>query len=123
MRRLALLVLVIATAAMPAAAQDFEGTLQPGDSTLTSGEYADSYLLTVTAGDNIVVDLTSGDFDPYLILRSPAGEQWDNDDWEGSLSHSRIEMKAAVAGTWQVTVTSYQPGETGAYAIDMVVSR
>jgi hypothetical protein len=123
MWRLALLALAVTTAVAPAAAQDFEGTLQPGDSTLTSGEYADSYLLTVTAGDNIVVDLTSGDFDPYLILRSPAGEQWDNDDWESSLSHSRIEMKATVAGTWQVTVTSYRPGETGAYAIDMVVSR
>lgn len=110
-------------AAVPAAAQDFEGTLQPGDSTLVSGEYADTYLVTVSAGETITVDMRSGEFDPYLILRSPAGEQWDNDDYEGDLSHSRIELKTTIGGTWEVTATSYSPGDRGAYTIDIVLSQ
>lgn len=115
-------IFAIATA-VPAAAQDFEGTLQPGDSTLTSGEYADSYLVTVTAGETITADLRSNEFDPYLILRNPEGRQWENDDFEGDLTHSHVEVKTTVSGTWEVVVTSYQPGERGAYTIDIVVSR
>lgn len=96
----------------------FTGNLAAGDEQLQSGEYQDSYTFTANAGDQITVDLTSTQFDPYLILIPPVGDQMDNDDWEGSLSHSRIETTASSSGTYEVLVTSFAPGETGSYMLE-----
>ena len=96
----------------------FTGNLAAGDEQLQSGEYQDSYTFTANAGDQITVDLTSTQFDPYLILIPPVGDQMDNDDWEGSLSHSRIETTASSSGTYEVLVTSFAPGETGRYTLE-----
>ena len=100
----------------------YNGSLAPGDEQLQSGEYSDSYTFTANAGDQITVDLTSTQFDPYLILIPPTGDQIDNDDWEGSLSHSRIEASASASGTYEVLVTSFAPGETGSYLLDLDAS-
>ena len=96
----------------------FTGNLAAGDEQLQSGEYQDSYTFTANAGDQITVDLTSTQFDPYLILIPPVGDQMDNDDWEGSLSHSRIETTASSSGTYEVLVTSFAPGEMGSYVLE-----
>lgn len=109
-----------ATAALlgtPATAQTRTGSLEPGDTTLRSGEYTDVYTVEARSGQTITVDLTSDDFDPYLIVRAPSGAQEDNDDFEGSTSHSRIDMEATESGTYTITVTSYQSGETGRYRV------
>jgi len=93
------------------------GTLQSGDETLGSGEYVDEYSVPCRRGQSFVADLRSNDFDPYLIVRPPEGDQLDNDDWQGDLTHSRIEAVIASDGTCRVLVTSYQSGETGAYEL------
>ncbi len=95
------------------------GRLGPGDDTLDSGEYADTYTVEVEAGQRLTADLTSDAFDPYLIVLAPSGEQTENDDWEGSYSRSRVEIEDAEGGTWRVRVTSYEPGETGAYTLTL----
>jgi hypothetical protein len=102
--------------------QRFTGTLGEGDSRLSGGEYFDTYTIQVQAGQSIIADLTSSAFDPYLILTSPGNESNANDDWEGSASHSRIEMTADASGTWTVKVTSYEAGETGAYVLTVDLS-
>ena len=99
-------------------AQSNSGTLSRGDAQLQSGEYVDSYTFNVAAGQQISVDLTSNDFDTYLIVKPPQGEQIDNDDWEGSLSHSRVETVATTGGTYEVLVTSFAIGETGSYSLN-----
>src|SRR5690606_36798726 len=71
----------------------------------------------VEAGQRLTADLTSDAFDPYLIALAPSGEQFDNDDWEGNLDRSRLDIEDAEAGTWRVLVTSYDVGETGAYTL------
>lgn len=93
------------------------GALTSDDETLDSGEYADLYSLEVQAGEFIVVDLRSADFDPYLIVHAPEGEQLDNDDHEGDASRSLISFAAASAGTVDIIATSYKPGETGTYDV------
>jgi hypothetical protein len=98
-------------------AASYSGRLESGDNTLTSGEYVDSYTFEARAGQRIVVDLRSSDFDTWLIVKSPSGDQEDNDDFEGSTSHSRLEIQAAESGTWQALVTTYEKGETGAYEV------
>ena len=95
------------------------GTLASGDRTLRSGEYLDSYTFEGVPGQRVRIDLSSSDFDTYLIVKPPSGENVDNDDAEGLGSNSRVDLDLAEPGTYTVLVTSYQPGETGAYDLRM----
>ncbi|KPK79154.1 MAG: hypothetical protein AMS25_13660 [Gemmatimonas sp. SM23_52] len=91
------------------------GTLASGDRELTSGEYYDHYQLSGSSGENVVIDLRSAAFDPYLILIAPSGEQFENDDYEGDAQRSQLAMELPEDGEYRVVVTSYKPGEEGAY--------
>lgn len=91
------------------------GTLASGDRELTSGEYYDAYALSGNAGEHVVIDLRSAEFDPYLILIAPSEEQFENDDYEGDAQRSQLAMELPEDGEYRVVVTSYKPGEEGAY--------
>lgn len=95
------------------------GTLQSGDETLGSGEYIDSYTFEGLPGERVDIELTSSDFDTYLILVTPSYEQIENDDADGSTSRSFIQADLTEAGMYRVVVTSYAPGEQGAYRLTM----
>lgn len=95
------------------------GYLEEGDKALNSGEYVDNYAFVGRAGESFVIDLRSTEFDPYIILFMPDDSQEDNDDWEGDIAHSRIESVLPVDGMYRVSVTSYQPGETGRYDLEI----
>ncbi len=95
--------------------------LEAGDATLSSGEYKDDFTFEGRRGQEAVIDLRSGDFDPYLIVRAPSGEQFDNDDYEGDVSRSLVALVLDETGTYEVTVTSYKKGESGGYTLQMDV--
>jgi hypothetical protein len=97
------------------------GRLEKGDDTLSSGEYFDVYTFTGGAGQRAVVDLRSGDFDPYVFVRAPSGEQFDNDDFEGDANRSLLSLDLTESGQYRVTVTSYREGETGGYTLSIDV--
>jgi len=99
------------------------GRLQKGDATLESGEYADHYTFAGTPGRHAVIDLRSGDFDPYVFVRAPSGEQFDNDDFEGDGSRSLLALDLAEGGEYRVTVTSYSVGENGTYTLSIDVGQ
>ncbi len=93
------------------------GELAQGDTQLQSGEFSDAYPMTFTPGQPVSIRVESSAFDTYLIVRSPSGRQEDNDDLQPGNLNSGIDIPAAEAGTYQVLVTSYRPGETGAYTL------
>jgi hypothetical protein len=95
------------------------GRLEKGDDTLKSGEYADDYTFMASRGQHAVVDLRSADFDPYVFVRAPSGEQFDNDDVEGDASRALLSLDLSESGEYRVTVTSYRKGEAGAYTLSM----
>lgn len=97
------------------------GRLEQGDDTLSSGEYADDYSFSGDAGQQVIVDLRSDDFDSYLFVRAPSGEQFDNDDFEGDASRSLLSLDLTESGEYRVTVTSYEKGETGGYTLSIGV--
>ncbi len=99
------------------------GWLQSGDATLTSGEFADTYTFEGTRGGQAVIDLRSGEFDPYLLVRAPDGEQFENDDYEGDASRSLLSLDLDQDGTYRITVTSYGAGETGGYTVEITLSQ
>lgn len=103
-----------APAQSPGQDRTLRGVLEKGDDTLESGEYTDVVELRLERGQRVEIDLVSDDFDAYLILQSPASEQVDNDD-ASSGSDAKITHTARETGTYRLSLTTAQVGETGAY--------
>lgn len=98
------------------------GALADGDSTLSTGEYVDSYEFEGTEGEEVVVDLVTSEFDPYLMVIAPDSSQEENDDYEGDRGRSLVRYTLPSTGSYRVAVTSYQSGETGAYELSIARS-
>jgi len=103
-------------------AETHQGNLEEGDDQLEEGEFYDEYSIRAQAGQTILLDLRSPDFDTFLILETPSGNWEQNDDWEGDSMHSRIELVAPETGTYAVRVTSFIAGEMGAYTLEVAVA-
>ncbi len=112
---MALLTLVLATAAIALAGA---GRLAAGDEQLASGEYFDRVIFSGAAGDVVVIELTSGDFDPYLIVID-GNEQVvaQEDDSNGMGLGVRLTFTLPSTGQFTLIVTSAYEGETGAYSL------
>lgn len=93
------------------------GRLEQGDQTLDDGEYIDRYTFEGRRGQRVVIDLTSQDFDTYLLLRGPDEQSEDNDDYDDDQRRSRIDVTLEENGTFTVGVTSYRAGESGSYEL------
>jgi hypothetical protein len=104
-------------ATVQAAQQSYNGRLENGDLTLQSGEYHDSYSFEGNPGQRVSIDLRSDDFDTYVILVSPSGEQEENDDANGT--NSQLVVDLTEQGSYEVWVTSYSEGETGSYQLEI----
>ncbi len=98
-----------------------QGALEAGDEQLAEGEYFDEYTFDAEAGQTVIVDVRSPDFDTYLILETPDGDEEQNDDWGDDTMHSHIEMVAPVTGTYSVLVTSFVAEEIGTYTLQLAV--
>ena len=99
--------------------QSVSGSLQNSDSEYEPNRYQDLYSFSGSAGQHVRVDL-SGDFDTYLLVRGPGGEEFANDDYEGSFTRSLVEVTLPQTGRYQVIATSYGAETVGAY--DLVAS-
>ena len=93
------------------------GTLAPGDAQLSSGEYSDTHTFAWTAGTTVHLEARSSEFDSYLIVRPPSGPQQDNDDLAPGNLNAGLDYAVTQTGEHRVLVTSYRPGESGAYAL------
>ena len=52
-------------------------------------------------------------------MRTPSGQQLDNDDLSASTRNAGVDIPVAETGTYNVIVTSYRPGETGNYELQV----
>ncbi len=126
-RALALLLasgsLLSACTSTPKGPVDETGALATGDKTLSTGELMDAFPVSVKAGQWIRVELHSTAFDPYLILRMPGGTASENDDAvEFDSENSQILFHVTQAGQYEIGVTTYKPGQDGAYTLRYEVS-
>lgn len=97
------------------------GALAAGDSTLSSGEFNDTW--TYWSNGNEVASLyaASTDFDTYLMVRGPNDFSLDNDDYDTAQGlNAGMEFEMITPGEYRFIVTSYQPGEMGNYQLDFV---
>lgn len=94
------------------------GALARGDQQLGSGEFVDVFTLQGRAGQRVELALTSTAFDPYLMISGPGGfADYNDDDPESGTTNSRLVVTLPDNGVYQVQVTSYAVGETGAYQL------
>ncbi|MFT7541583.1 MAG: hypothetical protein ACI9K5_002555 [Gammaproteobacteria bacterium] len=94
------------------------GTLAEGDETLNNGEFEDTWTFEAKAGETVFFELTSNDFDTYLLLVDSSEDVLQNDDLvEGVSAASGIEWTAPSDGRVAIVVTSYRRGETGNYTL------
>lgn len=91
------------------------GELATGDETLQSGEFADRHTIDGQTGQILEVHATSAEFNTYIIVKSPSGVQFENDDADGT--NAALFHVLEEAGVYEVIVTSYAVGELGSYSL------
>ncbi len=96
-----------------------KGRLQEGDETLESDEFVDTYTIDASQGEVLDILLVSSDFDPYVIVTAPNGDQYDTDDLEIGSSPAGIRMPLTQDGTYEIMVTSFESGESGQYYLSI----
>lgn len=109
---------LVAKAGLLSGAANQSGRLGPGDSQLNSGEWVKWYEYQGIAGSTIVITMTSSDFDSYVMVRGE-GVLEDNDDGPGMGRDSRLEVTFPATGIYRIGVTTYAPGERGAYQLNV----
>ncbi len=97
-----------------------QGELDPEDQKV-DGAYVELFQVEAQAGQRIIVDLRSDQFDTLLRLVGPDGKGEENDDVGLDTGHSHIEMLVLVGGTYTVEVTSFEPDSEGSFTLQIAV--
>jgi hypothetical protein len=95
------------------------GTLNQGDQKYQSGQFYDAYQQNFEMGQEATVVLSSIEFDPYLIVTSPSGEEFVNDDFENQMGLARVDFVAKESGVYTIYATSYDQNERGNYQLSV----
>ncbi|MFP4221421.1 MAG: trypsin-like peptidase domain-containing protein [Phormidium sp.] len=96
------------------------GTLGP-DSNVLPGDnsYFNAYSFEGQAGQTVSLDLTSNDFDAYLILLDANGNSVAQDDDSASGTNARIVTQLPETGTYILLANSFRGGESGDYELTL----
>ena len=97
-------------------------TLTDKDIPTGQGGFARDYAITLNAGDQVAVDLTSESFDTIVTLMSADGATvGENDDGPDGTTNSLLFTRITVAGRYTIRVRAF--GETSGGAFKLRVSR
>jgi membrane-associated protease RseP (regulator of RpoE activity) len=76
--------------------------------------------LKLDGGVTYVIELnTIEKFDPYLIIEDPKGKQIAEDDDGGGYPNAKLVFKAPSDGVYRIIATTFNPNETGGYALSV----
>jgi hypothetical protein len=102
--------------------ETIQGVLESGDTQLDSGAYVDVYQFRGRAGQTVVIDVASADFDPLvgLVVRTKSGEfatvARDDDGGEGR--NARLQLDLPLSSAYGVVVGAHSSGTaTGRYTV------
>ncbi|MCI5182535.1 MAG: hypothetical protein D3921_08460 [Candidatus Electrothrix sp. AW1] len=97
-----------------------QGRLEEGDSRLSAGQYADAYTFAGTAGEEVLLNLASSDFDGFLSLLNSEGDLIAIDDDTGDGTGALIsKFSLPETDIYTVQVSSYHADETGEYTLSL----
>jgi tetratricopeptide (TPR) repeat protein len=94
-----------------------EGRLDSNSETMKDGSYANVHTFQGKAGEALIIDLTSKDFDAYLILFDPNDNKIAENDDGGDENNARIVLTLPVTGTYTLIVNSAKAKESGSYVL------
>lgn len=96
------------------------GYLGPGDEQLNSGDYYDRVSFNGSAGDVVLIEIQSTQFDPFvLVLDANDNVLAQQDDGPGVVTDVRLEFALPASGSYSIIITSAFPGETGGYSLSL----
>ncbi|MBN1436362.1 MAG: PPC domain-containing protein [Sedimentisphaerales bacterium] len=98
--------------------ESMRGRLQSGDERSRRNSYCDVYTFWAQAGDRVQVDMTSDDFDTYLYVTDPAGNESTNDDG-GDGRNSRLSFTADQTGRYEIKAAGFSSSSTGSYELQI----
>lgn len=94
------------------------GSLTTDDCVLVDKNYYDGWVFTGTVGQTVTINMSSSNFDTFLILLGTEGiEVADNDDT--ATTNSQITYQIRTAGTYRILATSSRPSVTGSYTLSL----
>ncbi|MFN3726685.1 MAG: hypothetical protein ACK4SZ_10305 [Allosphingosinicella sp.] len=96
------------------------GRLTRNDQRRDGGQYQDLFTLAGSAGQRIELRLSSGEFDPLVLIDGPGFRASNDDDVEQGTLNSRLAVTLPRAGRYTISVTSYTPGATGDYLLEVL---
>lgn len=106
-----------AAGAQLVAGRPVNGTLAASDRRSQGGQYVDTYTFQGRAGQRVVIDMSSGNFDTVVNLVSPSGAREQHDDIGNGNTNSRLETILATDGVYRIEATSFQPQTAGSYTL------
>jgi len=97
-----------------------QGRLDASSSILPSdGSYFDAYTFEGEVGQQIVIEMSSGDLNAYLILLEPSGNDVAQDDDGGGNGNARLVTTLPRSGVYTVLANTRLAGETGRYSLQI----
>lgn len=108
---------------LPLDGQPVSATIKPGDQILPNNTYVHLYSFQGHKGQQVVIEMTSDQLDPSLLLYLPDQELLieQNDDISASDFNARLVVTLPEDGVYLVLANAYEVGETGNYKLRAIV--
>lgn len=88
------------------------------DMILEQGIYCQKYTFNGEKDQEIIIDMNSSDFDPFLVLQKPDGDRLEiNGDRSINNWNAQIKTKLPADGKYTVITRTTSPGESGKYNV------
>lgn len=95
-----------------------EDSLTTQDIPMGQGSFARDYVISLKAGAQIAIDLTSDNFDPVVVLMSENGATLgENDDGPDGSTNSLLFMRITQDGSYTVRVRGFGQAKGGAFKL------
>ncbi|MGG6295452.1 tetratricopeptide repeat protein [Leptolyngbya sp. AN02str] len=105
-----------------AASTTITGRLDANSPTLPDGRHYHAHTFEGRAGEQIVIDLSSEEFDTYLMLASPEDEIVAGDNDGGTGTNSTITITLPSTGVYTIVAIAYGAGTGGGYRLERRVA-
>ncbi|PSN09171.1 serine protease, partial [filamentous cyanobacterium CCP5] len=95
-----------------------EGRLDESSAVLPDGSFFNSYVFQGQSGQRVAIEMDSDELNPYLILLSPTGREFqiqDNDS--GGDANARLLAELPYSGEYIVLANAFAEGEAGQYRL------
>lgn len=95
--------------------------LEDGDAKDSGGDYFDAYVFKATAGQALVITMSSVDLDAYLSIKDPTGQEVADDDDSGEDGDAIVTFTPKSSGDYTI-IASDSIGLEGDYDLELSVS-